>query len=544
MYFWKKVKPFWLFSFFSFISLVFGWNFKSIFIENNNYRINNKNNPFWLYDVGLPNNSKPLSFIDLDNSRTFCIIYLKDDQKGIEIFQFSKNLKKYLLKFDIYLNLTIFDLKSIDFFNSGYNDLLITYFENENFLKLLILKNNKGLNFIKFENFNLNVSKIPFIFNDQINFYSKLLIQNLEFNNSIIYDPIKNIYLNSIPKFDFITSIQINLNENISYLTKNNNFLNIFDNNFNFINKFEIPNNSGNIYISDIDNDGNLDIIFPVFDEKPFLCILFNNGNGFFSDKTCSLLNYSLKIYNDYLSKNDFILQIEDINLNGRLDLLVSINNSSMQIYLNHICKNCGNRDIYFEKNQLISGYGGFFDLLDEGILGIITNKGTYLSNLTNNIFFLKVFNINGKCFDNCKNNNIKYPRPQYLSTFFSNSINRIIYSEKNGNKYQLVCNYNSNNYLSLPFCNFGLGKNIHFINELKLINSFIDKWTWIIPNSKIYLSNNHQIRIFNNFKIDSFQIVFWTISFLITLGFCVLYLSNKEEEEEKKEAQSILPLF
>lgn len=370
------------------------------------------------------------------------------------------------------------------------------------------------------------------------------------------------------------------------------------------VNEFDAPPNIGQLSIGDFDSDGYLDIVFAVYPTKSeskeieddknstksksdkwsaisrivnflkqaettpvisegtlktsekrlidmsYLCFMFNGPNGFNSDVKCSNKTTSMQFVVDNILPNSQP-QIADLTLSGNPDILIHVldteGKKQTQLILNQPCKNCLSREMMLVFHSAFQGVGSFFDIFNSGKLDIITNEGSFHSTLADDSFFIKVTALNGLCLDSCKKKkktDKRYPNPAPLSTIYNGATIKITYTDKQGVKHNTVGTQRSTNGLSLPFYTFGLGENVHYVEDLSVLTNSLDKWTWILPSSSVFTSSNHQIRVFLMYKIQGFYVVFGFVSLLLSLGMFVLIFSRKEYKEDKKEAEQILPLF
>lgn len=370
-------------------------------------------------------------------------------------------------------------------------------------------------------------------------------------------------------------------------------------------NEFVAPPNIGQLSIGDFDGDGYLDIVFAVYPIKQqqvtvlesrkndtdsksfkmaaiekisnflnpvenmptisratlktsekrlidmsFLCFMFNGPNGFSSDSNCSSKVTSMQFVVDNILP-DSQPQIADLTLSGNPDILIGVadqeGNKQTQLILNQPCKNCLSREMMLVSHSAFQGVGSFFDIFNTGKLDIVTDEASFHSTLADDSYFLKVSALNGLCLDNCrkkKKTDKRYPNPAPLSTVYNGATMKITYTDKQGVKHNSVGTQRSTNGLSLPFYIFGLGENVHYVEDLTVLTDTSDKWTWILPSSNVFTSSNHQSRVFLMYKIHGFYVVFGFVTLLLTLGMFVLIFSRKEDKEDKKEAEQILPLF
>lgn len=370
------------------------------------------------------------------------------------------------------------------------------------------------------------------------------------------------------------------------------------------VHEFNAPPNIGQLSIGDFDGDGYLDIVFAVYpapqrpslfeidkndtdskserkntiarianflrpsDNSPmisqarlktnekrlidmsYLCFMFNGPKGFTSDTKCSNKTSSIQFIVDNILPNSQP-HVADLTLSGNPDILIGVvdpeGKKQTQLILNQPCKTCLSREMMLVSHSSFPGTGSFFDIFNSGKLGIITDEASYHSTLAEDSFFLKVSALNGPCLDNCKKKQRKdkrFPRPPPLATVYNGATMKITYTDKQGLKHHAIGSQRSTNGISLPYYVFGLGENVHYVENLSVLTNDFDTWTWILPSSDVFTSSNHQIRVFLMYKIRVFYVVFGFVILLLTLEMFVLIFSRKEDKEDKKEAEQILPLF
>lgn len=437
--------------------------------------------------------------------------------------------------------------------------------------------------------------KLQLLFNKKMNFQS--------LNHSSFFYSIAAAQLISQNAIDIIA-----ITEKTSEKSKISVFSYFSDQNlWKVVHEFDAPPNIGQLSVGDFDGDGYLDIVFTVHpkqqqyqrmatienekndtnsksdkmstiekitnflkstDSTPtiskatlktgekrlidmsYLCFMFNGPNGFHSDPKCSSKTTSMQFVVDNILPNSQP-QVADLTLSGNPDILISISdsegNKQMQLILNQPCKNCLSREMMLVSHSAFQGIGSFFDIFNSGKLDIVTDEGSFHSTLADDSYFLKVSALNGLCLDNCRKkrkNDKRYPNPAPLSTIYNGATMKITYTDKQGVKHNAIGTQRSTNGLSLPYYTFGLGENVHYVENLTVLTDFSDQWTWILPSSSVFTSTNHQFRVFLMYEIHGFYVVFGFVSLLLTLGMFVLIFSRKEDKEDKKEAEQILPLF
>jgi hypothetical protein len=271
---------------------------------------------------------------------------------------------------------------------------------------------------------------------------------------------------------------------------------------------------------------------------------MFNSASGFSSDGTCSNVSSSLLFEVGRLSPGRPL--IGDLTLTGFPDIVVGVERSGalgMEIWLSKPCLTSNCQRIEFTRRARLDGIGGLFDLGNDGHLDVVTNEGSYLSTLWSGSF-IKVMGLNGLCLEGCSTGS-KFPNPAPLGSIARGATVHIEFTDKRGSKHSMVGVQAGTNGLSLPFVLFGLGERAHYVNDVRVVSTFgEERWSWILPDSELYASRNHQGRVYLIAEIDAFWVLFGCISLILGLGLIVLVFSQQEEAEDKKEADEMLPLF
>ncbi|OHT08286.1 FG-GAP repeat family protein [Tritrichomonas foetus] len=506
-------------------------------------------------DVGLPKEGwEPIAFADLTRERTLDIIYKQINSSHFSLYRYSKERKLYHKAQSFLIpSINIKSVVPVDFDKRGYNDLLITHSENLSPpYQLSLLRNEAGFFNAKIHHLNVTSNDIPYVFDFDQNGNFDILYTDYQTKQP-------RLYFNSnfqFPKYYSIAAAQFVSEKSIDLMavTEKNHFrsiITIFS--YNKETKWEkntqffAPPNIGDIAIGDFDGDGFLDVVFSVFPEKKpsYLCFMFNSAKGFTSDTKCSNKTTSIHFEVPNILP-DRKIQVADLTLTGNADIAVAVNDNgknSMQLVLNQPCKTCQTREIMLVDHSIIPGIGGFFDIFDDGTLDLVTEDGGFISTLAEDSFFLKVSALNGLCLDSCSKKP-RYPNPPPVSTIYNGATIKIEFTDKNGIKRKAIGTQRSTNGLTLPYYVFGLGENVHYVQELSVLTTKSDTWTWILPSSNVFTSSNHQIRVFLMYKIHGFYVLFGMTALLLILGTVVLVYARREDEEDKIEAEQMLPLF
>ena len=521
---------------------------KPVFSEDSENQNASRN--FQKINVGLPTGGMtPVVFADLDNSRSSDIVYLSKDFSQLFFYYFNKETNNFSLKYTrTFTNTKIVHVFPFDFTYNGFNDLIVAHSKDgKSPFKVSILKNKDGILADNLEYLGIETTVLPFAEN------------SFGFNPEIIYVPPNSNFaykinnkkekiVTTLPKFSSLAAAEFVSGKNIYLAAKTDNRITLFDSKFTNKSSFTIPDDTGDLYVADFNNDNSLDIMFPVFpnstSEKPFICIMFNQNKEnqpFIDDETCSKKQSSMRVSLNGLT-NKSIISIGDLDLNSRPDIVVSVNKKT-RILINQDCRGCSAGDILFAEHPSVAGEGAIFDLFTDGNLDIVTSNGAYKGNLVTNEMFLIVSPLNGICLEHCKEGQSN-PDPQPLSAVVTGATTRLTYTDKSGVKYNVAGVTRATNHIEMPYTVFGLGKRIHYIEEVNIISAIRDTWTWVLPNSIVYASKDHSARIIIGYKIRCYGIFFSFTVLLVVLGFFVVYFSTEEDEEDKKEAEKMLPLF
>ena len=547
--------PLWIYGTLSCAILIGLWSANTLLHQISDLPPATSQSPFSLTDVGLPGNGwLPVSFSDLTRTRATDVVYKQRNLSHFSIYRFSRSTGQYYkVQSFIIPSTTVSAVFPVDFLHRGTNDFLVAHSVNGRPpYSLSVLRNEAG--FVDMNMLHLNVSSLgpPFVFD---------FLQNGGFDILFI-DAASGIprflYGGDAPMDNFTSVAAAMLDENskkidivaVTEAGATRSVIEVFSQgNAKWVRKqrFLAPPNIGKIALADFDGDGFVDIVFPVFPEKKssYLCFMFNGPRGFTSDVKCS--NKTSSIRHDV--KNilyDAQPLIGDITLSGIPDVSISViadGAEATQLILNQPCKTCSTREIMLVDHNAIPGVGGFFDIKEKGKLDILTSSGAFMSSLADDSLFLKVSALNGLCLDACSKKP-RYPNPPPLATIYNGATMKVEFTDKSGGKHKAMGVQRATNGLTLPYYIFGLGENVHYVQELSVTTEKSDTWTWILPSSAVFTSSNHQIRVFLMYKIQWFYVFFGVTALLLLLGMIILYYARKEDEEDKKEAEEMLPLF
>lgn len=529
-----------LFIIFSLVVLILLYILHGIYYSN--IQLSEKSHDiFEKVDIGLPERFfRPILVTDFSRSKYNSIIYINDENHSLRIYCYSPVNENYYSCYNITDIKYISHVMAVDLERKGYNDLIITHSANGKppyFVS--VVKNNKGILDSFLKRYDILTDTLPFAF-DLDDKTTELLITDSSTKNLTRFVPDK--YVKSLNfSFDTITAGEFN-NKDMMLLGKSGDTVSVLFN-YSLLYKFDIPPMSFNIYTADIDNDGYLDLVVPyIYNNKPGICVMFNEkGERFASDQTCSLTSRSYKIPNTNLNGYITGIQIADSSLNGLPDIIVNLNNNdnveSILFENMHGSRNLNEHDIIIAESNYykITGGGNFFDFNYDGVLDIISSTGSYLSHRVKVPLYLYVSSLN-----TINLNQKSLP----LSTVQNGGSIRITYTDKSGTKYNSLAPFKSTNDFELPYYIFGLPQNVHYIDEVSISSNKVANWTWILPQSRFYGNVKGQMRVFIGYSANMYPILFSALTIILILTGIDVYLAEKEEEEDKKEAAQMLPLF
>ena len=502
------------------------------------------------FDVGLPTHPwKPVAFSDFARKVSVDIVFVKENSNELAIFRYNAEADKYRKVQELTLDVAkIETVIPVDLERSGYNDLLVVHSEEGvKGMNMSILTNHQGFFRATRERLKSTTKTIPFVFDFWQNKTDDVLIQDPETGEfRLLYGGFKlPMHVRSVVAGDFMNTGSAQLvieSEPGSYGVWS------FDQNGSVqcVQRFEGAVNYGELTAGDFDGDGFLDIAFPVSaGNETHLCFMFNSKDGFGSDHTCSNRSISMVVSVDNICPGARP-QVGDLTLEGNPDICVTSEKDGKkftQVFLNQNCMNCEGRGIQFMHRAQVDGVGGFVDLHEDGRLDLLTDQGSFISTLGEDTYFLKVTALNGLCLDSCSNGK-RYPNPPPLATIQNGATVELLFTDKQGVKHKRVGVQRATVGLTTPYIVFGLGGEAHYVDEVSVsYASENHKWTWILPNSQVFLSNG-QIRVFLLYNIQTFWVLFGAVVLLLTLGFFALMFARQEDEEDKKEADEMLPLF
>ena len=407
------------------------------------------------------------------------------------------------------------------YLNSLKNDVLIILSVNYKTFK----ENNNSLinNLFNFQEFDeIQNNKGIFLLNKPLNLIKNqnilLIIDNIDINENIIYDTIKNIIF--LISNIYLYNISEELNEEILYkLFDNINLINdklYIDKNYNFNNliiekllqkNILIFNNNkefeniNNFYINySLKNNQKKNI---VLGENNVFKIINNNDNiNNIINEIYSNKNKELNIYKGITIYNLLLNYIEYINLNKKINLseiyeniflLETKNNlnESYESFKNELNKNIIKNKFPLNLKEL---YNNYFELKNKETLIFCDKSNNYINSLQTGKYLINLYNkMNSQLKINLEKNEI------YNKNFIQNIYNEFL-------------NFNNNN------SNFNLNKiedlsifikeyfNIFIKNIFKKFYDYIDntKIVEIFENifeniNKKFLSISNSVEIFHN---------------------------------------------
>lgn len=510
------------------------------------------------FDVGLPDTDwRLMGFVNAYKTQGQSdLIYLRDNE--ISTYRYFNKIKRYQKYQSIFINLNnkndvVHEITPIDWNGKGYNDLMIICRNGSGIYNALILKNENGEFNGDLIDLKIRSKTIPFIFDFSHDLIDDILYLDADLNKWKLYKKQKE-FLNDRNIYGGFGVAQLTDKNGINFIAKTENSttkteFSIFEfknNNWKLLYKFNAPPLSGEIAIADFDKNGLLDIVFPVYPKggDSYLCYMFNSKNGFKNDTTCSNKDSSIKLIIPNIIK-DIKPQVNDITLDGYPSIALGIqdkNGVSTQLILNQQCKNCGTREIIpvIKTDLILPGLGGFFDVFQDGSIDFITNKGSFISTLAEKSFFLKATALNELCLGKCK----KHSKIEHLSSIYNGATFHIFYTDKQGFKHNSTCVQHATSGMSEQYCIFGLGENVHYVEELTVVSYDKTSYRWILPDSFIFSATEKHYRIFLHYQIQGFYVLLCFVALLLILGLFVLIYSQKEDAEDRKEADEMLPIF
>ena len=541
--------PMWLYTAFAAVILCGLWIGRAFLEKRRAYERRFPKSEITQFDVGLPTYPwKPVSFADFTRKMSVDIVFVKENSSQIAIFRYDSTGDRYRKVQELLLDVsTIETVIPVDFARRGYNDLLVVHSEKGVVgMNLSLIRNVNGFFRVDREIFTTTTKTVPFIFDFWQNGTDDLLVQNpvsgefyLLFSGFTLPLNIRSLIAGDFKKSGSMQFL-IESDPGVYGIWK-------FapDGNLSCLQKFDGPTNFGELAVGDFDGDGYLDFVVPVGSGDPHLCLMFNSKDGFTSDTTCSNQTSSMVIPVEGLSTHSRP-QVGDLTLEGNPDICITTEKDGKkftQVFLNQNCVACEGRGIQFMHRAQIDGIGGFVDLHEDGRLDLLTDQGSFISTLGEDTYFLKVTVLNGLCLDGCSSGK-RYPDPPPVATIENGATVELLFTDKEGVKHTRVGVQRSSAGLTTPYIVFGLGGQAHYIDEVVVRSgNESEKWTWILPNSQLFLSNS-QIRVMVLYKIKIFWVWFGAVVLLLTLGFFALMFARQEDEEDKKEADEMLPLF
>lgn len=539
--------PLWLYSGVSVVILVALWIGRCVIEGKDDKHLVFPKSELTEFDVGLPTYPwKPTVFTDLSRQRTIDVIFRKENSRELSVYRHNSNntyfkIQELLLDID-----NIHTALPIDYYGSGYNDLLIIHGSNSSLFKASVLRNDRGFFTTDLELLKFQTDKVPFIFDFEedgtfdILYHDSLDKKYRLLRNGQVFPSAKSIIAGDFTKSGH--------NELLIEMSKNEyGIMQRIGGIWQVVETFKGPQNVGELGVGDFDGDGFLDVIIPVVsDDQSYLCIMFNSRNGFNNDIDCRNEGSSLKIPVDGIMKGTKPL-IGDLTLEGNPDVGVEVLRDGKvytEIFLNKQSVTSKGRRVQFTHRAMLEGAGGFFDLMNDGSLDIVTDRGSFISTLAENAYYLKIAVLNGQCLDGCSKGQ-RYPNPAPVATLESGATVSLLFTDKEGVKHRRLGVQRTSSGLDPPYIIFGLGDDVHYIDQIDILSGAVnDSWTWILPNSVLYATKKHQSRVYLMYEVRPFWVLFCVVSLMLTLGGFSVVFARQEDEEDKKEADEMLPLF
>jgi hypothetical protein len=142
---------------------------------------------FDVHRLGLPASPWiPAAFADLSRKRTVDIIYRRDNSRSVAIYRYSPSASEYRKFQQLLLPVTtIHAIVPIDYFRSGFNDLLIVQSGNAGPpYSFSLVRNNQGFFSSDPESLRVSSRSLPFVFDFPQTGVSDVLYEDFETEHS------------------------------------------------------------------------------------------------------------------------------------------------------------------------------------------------------------------------------------------------------------------------------------------------------------------------------------------------------------------------
>ncbi|EGC32339.1 hypothetical protein DICPUDRAFT_38530 [Dictyostelium purpureum] len=284
----------------------------------------------------------------------------------------------------------------------------------------------------------------------------------------------------------------------------------------------QFPPGTGQITFGDFDNDGDIDLVYPVrFTNESVsvnqIFIVFNSQKPVFIIKE-DQFNGSL-LYSNIENGIPLIIHSGDYNIDGFPDILISLVDQDettphIELWQNIPCTSdlcdMGQKGRTFGRvtdgtdalRSIPNAYSAVFvDLGENGIADILVWSGTpnnqsmqaIFNNFYNDAFFFKTLGLNGVCATMCPTGK-KFPDPKPYGVNFPGGTFKFTYQDLSGRTHiQIGAQLYSSSYMSLqtPYNLFGLGRTSNYVDQLFYgmpLNQSVhyNNWVGTIPNSQV----------------------------------------------------------
>ncbi|EAY20432.1 FG-GAP repeat family protein [Trichomonas vaginalis G3] len=517
---------------------------------------NSENNirTFTNINTTLPTSDwQPVEIACMSRSKINDIIYLNSQKDSIKIFSNSSESNNFSVVYEAHFEgKAIFNVLAYDYYKTGYNDLILTYQEQNlhpYYYNVGILKNNKGELSKELIQLNIQTLQVPFPVNGDDG-TPKLIFVPQNSENAKLYYNDSFSKETTLPSYKSLAVAKLNGSKYhyISLIGEERSMnIQISDDQYKELQTFEVPDYSTSLTIADFNRNGELDILVSVSPkyDSPYFCIYFGTNGKFVGDKQCSSIGSNIKIKpTKFICQNCEIfdhISIADLDLDGRPDIIATTTYGT-SIFLNQFCRGCQGGELFFTEFMTIPGKGGIYNDGFSGNYDIVTENGYFKGNLTKNEMFLIINSLDDVCLENCKGE--RHPNPQPLTTITYGATTNIVYTDKFGQRHKSIGVTRPTIDMQTPQLIFGFGEKLHYIQEVAISSRNTRNLTWVLPNSLVYATQKGQYKVMIGYKTNAYPVICSCTALLLVLGFFVAYYTEKENQEDRKEAAKMLPMF